>query len=161
MSDSACDSLGRGSYRGTLEEVWRRAVRNPIAGRGQDDNRAVAAGYAVAGALGAIWRELESAFPPIQPSKPPSVELLTFRDVVQYFTDNHPGDPRIKSGKVLSSLIQKAFSSFRSSWIGKTRYVWIPMGIPTAGPWWPKNSTMSWRSGLTVLISSYSDRCSS
>lgn len=88
-------------------------MRNPIAGRGQDDNRAVAAGYAVAGALGAIWRELESAFPPIQPSKPPSVELLTFRDVVQYFTDNHPGDPRIKSGALLKQPHPKGFLIFQ------------------------------------------------
>jgi hypothetical protein len=33
--------------------------------------------------------------------RPPVVKLLTFADVVRYFTEHHPGDPEIQAGALL------------------------------------------------------------
>jgi len=49
----------------------------------------------------------------LPPRRPDVVDLLTFRDVVAYFTDKHPGDPRIRAGALLSGSHPKGRLTFQ------------------------------------------------
>jgi hypothetical protein len=68
---------------------------------------------AAAGALlGQAVALFDKAFN-LPPRRPEVVDLLTFRDVVAYFTDKHPGDPRIKAGALLSGSHPKGRLTFQ------------------------------------------------
>lgn len=59
-------------------------------------------GEAEAKLLSTLLHWLEQLVPDPSPSrKPPTVPLLTFADVVTYFTTEHPGDPAIQAGALL------------------------------------------------------------
>ena len=56
------------------------------------------------GHMGHLIKELLSVFDrEFPPRRPQVIDLLTFKDVVAYFTDKHPGDPRIRAGALLSN----------------------------------------------------------
>ena len=67
---------------------------------------------AAAGLLGQAIAAFDKAFD-LPHRRPEVVDLLTFRDVVTYFADKHPGDPRIKAGALLSGSHPKGSLIFQ------------------------------------------------
>jgi len=60
----------------------------------------------------------------------PTVDTLTFGDVVGYFTDEHPGDPRITSGALLSAGHPKGRQVFQVFLDDADRVCGDPSGRP-------------------------------
>ena len=88
-------------------------VRSPRSGGGgaRGDRPFSDPGY-VQAVLAQLAGVFDQAPDPPRP-RSQTVETLTFGDVVGYFTDEHPGDPRITSGALLSAEHPKGHQVFQ------------------------------------------------